>query len=327
MSVNNATDNLYDGLFVIGDPHLEGRQPGFRRDDYPRVILRKLKWCLDYSEENRLLPTILGDFFDKPRDNPTWMIGQLIELFSRRPAIGIYGNHDCAETELNDNDSLSILVKAGCIRLVSELSPWRGLIRDRQVFVGGSSYRHPIPEEFSLARRRRKNLFDHEPFVVWLTHHDISITGYDSGRLDPHEIRNVNLLINGHIHRELEDVQAGRTLWITPGNITRRSRSDACREHVPSGIQIDIYPDHFQRSRVVIPHEPFEQVFHETVVTDQLQISESGFVAGLAELNARRTESGAGLHQFLAANLDQFEQEVADQILVLADLVTKKMDA
>jgi hypothetical protein len=28
-------------MLVIGDPHVEGRQPSFRRDDYPRVILQK----------------------------------------------------------------------------------------------------------------------------------------------------------------------------------------------------------------------------------------------------------------------------------------------
>src|SRR5438552_9043364 len=65
----------YRGLLIIGDPHLEGRQPGFRKDDYPNVILDKLAWCLNYANNNRLLPAILGDLFDKPRDNPTWMLG------------------------------------------------------------------------------------------------------------------------------------------------------------------------------------------------------------------------------------------------------------
>ena len=48
----------YVGLLAIGDPHLEGRQPGFRKDDYPNVILDKLAWCLEYAEANRLLPAI-----------------------------------------------------------------------------------------------------------------------------------------------------------------------------------------------------------------------------------------------------------------------------
>ena len=118
----------YTGLLVIGDPHIEGRQPGFRKDDYPTVVLEKVRWCLNFAYEDHLLPVFLGDMFDKPRDNPTWLIGALIEMLSEVSAIGIYGNHDCAETALNENDSLSILVKSGCLRLVDANDPWIGKI-------------------------------------------------------------------------------------------------------------------------------------------------------------------------------------------------------
>ena len=56
----------FEGLLVIGDPHLEGRQPGFRKDDYPHVILEKLEWCLQYAKRHQLLPTLLGDLFQRP---------------------------------------------------------------------------------------------------------------------------------------------------------------------------------------------------------------------------------------------------------------------
>jgi hypothetical protein len=38
----------YQGILFIGDPHLASRQVGFRKDDYPRVILKKLSWCIYY---------------------------------------------------------------------------------------------------------------------------------------------------------------------------------------------------------------------------------------------------------------------------------------
>ena len=75
-----ARSSSYRGLLFIGDPHLEGRQPGFRKDDFPNAILKKLQWCLDYARQHRLLPALLGDVFDKPRDNPTWMLGQLMAV-------------------------------------------------------------------------------------------------------------------------------------------------------------------------------------------------------------------------------------------------------
>jgi DNA repair exonuclease SbcCD nuclease subunit len=321
-SKSTKLSDYYVGLLAIGDPHVEGRQPGFRKDDYPNVVLEKIRWCLGYAKENRLLPMFLGDLFDKPRDNPTWMMGRLIEIMSKVPSVGIYGNHDCAETQLNENDSLSILIKAGCFRLVSAEKPWRGIMNGRQVYVGGSSYREKVPFEFSLRSAPKRKLFENNPFVVWLTHHDISFAGYDNGRIDPHEIENVELLINGHIHRKLEEVQAGETRWITPGNISRRSRSDACKQHTPKVTRIDVDSESYRMSEVEVPHQAYDEVFHEAVAAEERELTTSEFVSGLAELTSRRTESGAGLHKFLADNLGSFNTEIADEIRKLATEVT-----
>src|SRR5437868_3468302 len=69
----------FTGLLCIGDPHLASRVPGFRKDDYPRAILDKLTWAMNYARENRLLPTLLGDLFHWPRDNATRLLVQLLE--------------------------------------------------------------------------------------------------------------------------------------------------------------------------------------------------------------------------------------------------------
>lgn len=315
-------NNNYTGLLVIGDPHIEGRQPGFRKDDFPNVILGKVEWCLNYAQSNQLLPAFLGDLFDKPRDNPTWMIGRLIEIMSKVPSIGIYGNHDCADPVLNENDSLSILIKAGCIELVSERRPWSGVMNERLVYVAGSSYRQSIPHEFQLNASRRRSFFDADPFVVWLTHHDIDIAGYENGRFKPHEIENVDLLINGHIHRRLESVQAGETTWMNPGNISRRSRSESNKEHVPTVLRIDVTADVYNVIDVIVPHREHAEVFHDSLSVQKIEQSTSDFVTGLKELTSRRTESGAGLHEFLAENLCQFEPGVAREIKTLANEVT-----
>lgn len=307
----------YGGLLFVGDPHLEGRQPGFRKDDYARAILEKLEWCLNYARENRLLPVLLGDMFDKPRDNPTWMLGRLIEMLGRIECVGIYGNHDCAEPTLSDHDSLSLLIKAGCIHLISADHPWRGTMSGRTVIVGGSSYRLPIPEEFDCGSDCGNN-----PLVIWVTHHDLIVSGYDSGRFKPREIERIHLVINGHIHRHLEDVQTGRTLWLTPGNISRRSRNDVVKQHVPSVLRIDVNPDGEERLFIEVPHRPFNEVFHESVAEETAVGSASAFVSGLAELQARRTEGGAGLMAFLEQNLNQFDNSVGDEIMILAKEVT-----
>lgn len=315
--------NAYDGLLAIGDPHVESRQPGFRRDDYPNVILDKLRWCFNYAIENNLLPVLLGDLFDKPRDNPNWLVTQLIGMMQSIEVVGVFGNHDCAETTLTENDSLSILVQSGCLQLVSKKRPWIGEINGRQVVVGGSSYRERVPDEVRLPNR--KNLFEEDAFIVWLTHHDISMADYDGvGRFSPFEIENVDLLINGHIHRRLASVQRGQTLWLTPGSISRRSRAEAILNHVPSVMRIDIRPTQHQLTFIEVPHEPAEKVFHEILISQTVDTGTARFVDGLKELKTRRTDSGAGLHQFLDLNLPQFDDAVAKEIRKLAHTVTNR---
>jgi DNA repair exonuclease SbcCD nuclease subunit len=307
--------DAYAGLLLIGDPHLEGRQPGFRKDDYPSVILDKLAWSLDYAAAHRLLPAILGDLFDKPRDNPNWLVARLLDLLQGE-VLGLYGNHDCADPVLSDHDSLSLLVKSGRLRLIDAEHPWIGTLGGRAAVVGGSSYRQQIPAKYEPPPDAGS-----DPLVVWLTHHDVLIPGYDEGRITPFEIPGVELLINGHIHRRLDEVRAGSTRWLTPGNISRRSRNEACRAHVPAVLRIDVSRASYELTYVEVPHQPFGDVFHEVVAEATPATGGSAFVAGLAELQARRTDSGAGLLPFLEQNLGQFQPAVAAEIMHLASEV------
>jgi DNA repair exonuclease SbcCD nuclease subunit len=301
----------YQGLLCIGDPHLEARQPGFRKDDYAAAILGKLEWILEWAREESLLPAFLGDVFDKPRDNPTWLLSRLVDLLKGRETIGIYGNHDCADPILSDNDSLMLLFKTGLIRLVSADAPWSGQMNGAAVTIGGSSYREPLPKQAP----------SDGGICIWLSHHDLILPGYEEGRLRTGEIPGVSLVVNGHIHRELETRTTGETVWMTPGNISRRSRSDAVRDHVPSVLRV-IPGTPCVTKRVTVPHRPFEEVFHPLLTEEQPETGASAFVAGLAELESRRTESGAGLLAFIEKNMDQFDVEVAAVIRELAGEVT-----
>ena len=57
--------------FLLEYPHLASRIPGFPKDDYMEAIFKKLEYALNYAEEHNLLPVILGDLFNWPRDNAT----------------------------------------------------------------------------------------------------------------------------------------------------------------------------------------------------------------------------------------------------------------
>jgi len=310
----------YQGLLLIGDPHLEARVPGFRCDDYPRVILEKLGWCLDYASREALFPVILGDLFQLPRDNPNWLLGEVISLFDPQ-IVGIYGNHDVQKNQLDENDSLDIVIKSGKLLLLDEDHVFRGLFNGRPVVLGGTSWgqRIPasVPEEVDSSGTPAT--------VIWITHHDVKVPGYEEqGYFPPRELPGIDLVVNGHIHRHLESVKKGQTLWTTPGNIARRSRSDASRDHIPSVFRVDLNGDGWETCHVEIPHRPFDEVFHAAVINESADGVEttSDFISGLAELQARRTDSGAGLMTFLEKNVVEFDDDVAAEIMKLATEVT-----
>lgn len=307
----------YRGVLLIGDPHIEGRVPGFRKDDYPQVVLKKLRWCLKTAEEQQLLPVILGDLFHVPRDNQNWLLYELLALFES-PVYGIYGNHDCRENQLNEHDTLSILVQAGKYRLLSEETPWRGTMAGRSVIIGGTSWGRKLPKTIDIGAE------DETPLVIWVSHHDLIVPGYEEqGHFKPYEIEGVDYVINGHIHRTLEDVIKGQTTWVTPGNIIRRSRSDASRSHIPSVLKLEVTANGWERSVIEVPHQVFDEVFYEEVLEETEEGIPSAFISGLADLQSRKTDTGAGLQLFLKKNLEQFESSVADEIRKLASEVSK----
>lgn len=305
-------DSAYLGLLAIGDPHLASRVPGFRKDDYPRAVLGKLRWCVEYAREQRLLPCLLGDLFHWPRDNANWLLGEILGLLTIE-MLGIWGNHDCTENGLGEDDSLSVIVRGSRVRLLEESSVWTGTMNGRPVIVGGTPWGQRLPKMIEL------NGAPGQPLVFWLTHHDILFPGYeDSGRFQPFEIPGIDVVINGHIHRPLEDVVRGGTTWLNPGNIARVNRSDSSRQRIPRALRIDIDASGWRQQFIEIPHQPFDDVFHAEVLDASLPADESAFVQGLAELMSRRTQSGAGLQEFLHQNLTQFDDRVADEIRSLA---------
>ena len=92
------------------------------------------------------------------------------------------------------------------------------------------------------------------------------------------------MVINGHVHNRLRTIGTGRTLWMTPGNISRRIRNGATRSQVPAVLRIDVTPAGWTHQYVEVPHRPFDEVFYETVSDGPADEATSAFVTGLAEL-------------------------------------------
>jgi len=301
----------YAGLLFIGDPHLAHRNPGARKDEYGRTILGKLRWSFDYAANESLLPCLLGDLFHWPRDNANWLVADFCELLVDREVLAIYGNHDIQENKVSENDSISVPIKAGLLRLVGEHTYWQGRVGGRPVIVGGTPYGAFTPGPFSPG-------ISGETLVFWMTHHDIMFPDYAAGRLEITELPGIHVVVNGHIHRRMDPIHRRRTCWLNPGNIARTNRGEGA--NVPSLLRIDVTPDAWQDSYVTLPYLPPDQVFHDASAPNSELPMDSEFVRGLAAIQSRRS-GGEGLREFLQLNLSQFDADVASEVRKLAEEV------
>jgi DNA repair exonuclease SbcCD nuclease subunit len=333
-----ATSSDFAGLLCIGDPHLASRVPGFRKDDYPQTALRKLRWCLRHARENRLLAVLLGDLFHYPRDNANWLVVEVMALLGEHehtgggPVLAVWGNHDCSENCLVPDDTLSVVLASGRLRLVYESDPWLGTVNGIPVAIGGTCWGRELPAAIDRAALAGDGR-DSPARVVWLAHHDLRIPGapMSTGRLGCREIPGVDLVVNGHIHYRLAAAATGATTWVNPGNISRVDRAAVTRAHVPSVLRIDFDDGAGWRTNYVsVPHEPFDEVFHPKAGDDDAWSmadgGESPFVQGLKELQSLKTAEGAGLRQFLEQNLARFDSRVAGEVRKLAQEVLGDAD-
>lgn len=325
MSINSQATPDARGFLFIGDPHLASRAPGFRKDDYPQTILGKLSWCFDYARSEHLIPILLGDIFHFPRDNANWLLVEFFHLCRTQayPIFAVVGNHDCYENSLSSNDSLAVAQSSGVLQLLSPLQPTLFSINQSQILLGGSAWNEPIPDLLPDEFRKGCSTSPQPQLVFWITHHDIAFSGYEQhARQAPREIPGIDVIINGHIHSTLPEIQIGQTHWLNPGNITRISRTTRNRIRVPTVLHMGIDAGKWSTKRVAIPCRPFEEIFFEPPQAEaQIGNAQSLFVTGLAQLEAFKSATGAGLEHFLDENLEPFEDIVQAEIRTLANEV------
>lgn len=285
------------GLLCIPDPHVAATPPMQRLDSYMDDVLAKLAACLEQAAREDLVPVVLGDLFHWPRENPNTVIVALIELFRVHHPYVLVGNHDKYQARFTADTSLAVLRAAGVVEVLDAPGLFLRLETPTgPAVVGASPDGSPLPASVDKAAGEAS---------VWLAHHNIGFPDFQDKHVRIREIPGLDWVINGHIHRPQPTVAAGRTRWANPGNITRLKFSRRAKDRIPAAA---IWrPGAADLDFWTVPCRPFAEVFPDQEFPPEeaeTQDVQSRFLEGLARLAWKRTREGAGLHEFLRANLN-----------------------
>lgn len=321
--------NTFDGILFIGDPHVSSRRPGRRKDDYLSSVLNKLREAAAVCREQRLLPVILGDLFNRNDDNDLRMLNRLVAVLKEYPVAPfvLEGNHDKEQTTLSEADALTLLASTGVVRLLNKA----GLEIEVPIAEQGVCrliafpYGSPLPD----AVERRGD------WTIAVTHHDLAFGSSYPGAQPLKPIENVDLVVNGHMHDTKAAQQHGNTWWHNPGNIEplsvdlanhvprvwRWCPSQGVSKHALAPIELTHGTDLFDLTGIQVAAASAE----ESVAALAPQKSE--FAALLEEeaaLQAQRTEDGSIFLEDLKALLDEasVSKPAAALLLQLAASVT-----
>jgi len=229
----NRLETVYaNGVLFVGDPHLTARTPARRLDEcFQDTLKDKLMQIADIANKNFLSVVILGDLFDKAQELDNRMLSDLFEFLAAldKPAYCLAGNHDLVETKLTEKVTLSVVEKSGLLNVVSSVGIFARFMMDgKTVTLGGTPSGMEIPDSLPLSDKGIEGS-DHN---LWITHEDLAFPGAYPNAIDFKEIRDVELVVNGHMHMLQPEHTIGKTKWFNPGNIIRRTVTD--KDHVPA---------------------------------------------------------------------------------------------
>ena len=324
----------YDGFLFVGDPHLWSKGPGKRldRDIFTSIVLNKLEQAVDIALKNNLYLIILGDLFHVHTENDIDMLTKLVRILKKLkdPCVTVEGNHEKSQTKLSDDVATSLLRDAGVLYTLEKSQIWaKFTFKDNsECYLGSTPYGDKLPTEVNLPTSEKNK----DTPIIWLSHHDLDFGDTYPGVIPVKEIKGVNMLVNGHIHKTKKPLTIGKMKAHNPGNITRLSTD--CKDHIPSVWQwkpeqdfelepIDLV---FEKNVFDLVGKQIEATENPTMVTEEItpQLA-SKFVEKMhqhmQERDPRKTDDGVYVKENIKAlakamNLDA---EFMEDIISIAD--------
>lgn len=353
---HEITDNPFSeasGLLFIGDPHLSSRCPGRRMDkDFKQTVLDKLKQSFEIARENHYQPVILGDLFDRASESSLSLFTRFFHILRTHHEqnglipVTLSGNHDLKDDTLSEDTALSVFDASGFLHVLKDGVPFYIIEPSHENVIKSLpekdflSHAYSVILPYSYGMEHKENgLMDKDfsfsspknIFTIALTHGDFDFAGAYPGAAMTKEIKGVDMVVNGHMHKLQPSIRHGKTLWVNTGNITRMSMD--CENHMPrvwswskgqdilTGIPLRYVEKVFNRTGThAKPDDAALRQNLEGIDGDDTVFWEddgtSRFVDMLKkqkEQESPLTEDGSGLNSELAA---VYEEQNADELTV-----------
>lgn len=274
--------NNYNGILFVGDPHLWTKKPGRRLDEsFLETVIRKLTEAVEIANKNNLFLVILGDLLHDDKDHSPEMIVKLIGVLNKlnHKAVTILGNHEKTDKFLSVNNAMSILIEANIIDTIETASHYCDFVWNKKTF---SLFGIPYGEKLygqKYPKKSTKNLL--------ITHHDVSFPGAYPGAVEMKEIKNIDNVINGHMHNHYEPVAHGKTTWFNPGNITRVTIAE--KNNIPRVWEYNFDKENFSAHALTFHQQIFDetgyQIESNKTTPSEINFNKSEFVKLLKEQN------------------------------------------
>ena len=314
--MNASHPRPMERIAVVIDPHLRGRSPRARLDDFQTAILRKLTWVVDYcNEQNIACMLIPGDLFDSFAVEVT-TIGNLAVTLQRfyGAILTIPGNHDliAGNPETKWRTPYYLLSRLGVTKdLDRKVYVIDGGVGRKNICVSGHGFTYETDTPEGMGQ------FDPEAppcdgAVRIHMVHSMLLTkppGFDMRHTLIEDVRSdADVIVSGHDHSGFGVIRRkDGKLFINPGAIARLSASEAEMSRQVQIAVIDVYPEGEVSARLI----PVECAEPAVQVLSRERI----------ELADRRNEE---LDAFLSILASEGESKFLGISEIIEDIVARK---
>lgn len=244
-----------------------GAAPVSRKDDYNKVILKKVEFCLKLAKQQAALLLIGGDLFDKPQQRFYDLIPLLL-MFRKYNTVRVIVNRgNPSHDGLRENSPLTLLEHANVLE-TSDNRDYVDIGSLRIIFAPNSV--NPMSRDVFISDH-------HENYLM--THHLIvnTATVYDHIIMEDFHT-DCSLVFCADYHPYQGILKYNDTIFVAPGSIARRKATKDNIEKVPRCVLLT-------DNDIKMVDVPFEQdVWVEQVDVEKVEKTELDITAFTNEL-------------------------------------------